>query len=66
MFDIYNGEITFCFIKKMFFGLTYPSFRLKNISLFSLMFTLMLQNPNLVIIGFREVKFFFNLKLIKN
>ena len=58
MFDIYNGEITFCFIKKKFFGLTYPSFRLKNISLFSLMFTLMLQNPNLVIIGFREVKLF--------
>ena len=58
MFDIYNGEITFCFIKTFFFGLTYPSFRLKNISLFSLMFTLMLQNPNLVIIGFREVNFF--------
>ena len=56
MFDIYNGEITFCFIKKIF-GLTYPSFRLKNISLFTLMFTLMLQNPNLVIIGFREVNF---------
>ena len=54
MFDIYNGEITFCFIKKNFFGLTYPSFRLKNISLF----TLMLQNPNLVIIGSREVNFF--------
>ena len=57
MFDIYNGEITFCFIKKNFFGLTYPSFRLKNISLFTLMFTLMLQNPNLVIIGSREVNF---------
>ena len=55
MFDIYNGEITFCFYKKRYlFVLTYPSFRLKNISLF----TLMLQNPNVVIIGSREVKFF--------
>ena len=42
IFDIYNGEITFSFIIKHYiFGLTYPRFRLKNISLF----TLMLQEP---------------------
>ena len=42
MLYIYNGKIMFSFIIKLYiFGLTYPRFRLKNISLF----TLMLQEP---------------------
>ena len=55
MFDIYNGKIMVFFtIKHYIFGLTYPRYRLKNGSLF----TLILPLPNLVINESKELNLF--------